>query len=117
VSVSVLNYLLLHQWPDIIHLRIEYDFENDLQLSSLNEIEALCRSFPHIERFDIHLASVTDLPQILNRMKSQLRDIIIRQPRTGNNEQFITREWIEQNTELQHFHYARDAMNSVGLWF
>jgi hypothetical protein len=118
VSVSVLSYLFSHQWPDILHLRIESDLEEGLQLSSSDEIDALCRSFTHLERLDIHSASVTDLPQLLNRIQNKtLTDIIIRQPRTASNEQFITREWIERNTEFQHFHYACDSENSVSLWF
>lgn len=117
VSIPVLNYLVLHQWPNIHHLRIEYDFENNLQLSSSAEIDTLCHSFTHIERLDIHAASVTDLPQLLNKMKKKLTDIIIRQPRIDNNGQSITREWIERNTELENFHYACDDMNTVYLWF
>jgi hypothetical protein len=76
-------------------------------------------SFTHIERFDIHSKSVTDLPQFLNRIKKKktLTDIIIRQQQNISNEHFITPEWIKRNTELQHFHYAYDAMNSVSLWF
>jgi hypothetical protein len=81
-------------------------------------IEALCHSFPHIERLDIHLSSVSDLPQLLrNRMKMKLTDIIIRQSETINYERLITREWIEQNTELKNFHYSCDVQNCVSLWF
>jgi hypothetical protein len=119
VSVYVLNYLYRHRWPDIIHLRIENNDEDNFQLLSSNEINTLYRSFTHIERLDIHSESVIDLPRFLNRIKRKtLTEIIIRQQRKVRNEHLITREWIEQNTELQHFHYARDAMNSViSLWF
>jgi len=99
-------------------LRIENNDEDNFQLLSSNEINTLYRSFTHIERLDIHSESVIDLPQFLNRIKRKaLTEIIIRQQRKVRNEHLITREWIEQNTELQHFHYARDAMNSVSLWF
>ncbi len=118
VSVPAFNYFFLYQWPDIIHLRIENDFEDGIQLSSSDEIDALCRSFTHIERLDIHSASVTDLPQLLNKIKNKtLGDIFIRQPRIVSDEQFITHEWIERNTEFQHFHHACDSENSVSLWF
>ncbi|CAF1344938.1 unnamed protein product [Rotaria sordida] len=81
-----------------------------------NDIDALCHSFTNIERLDIHSSSITDLPQLLNRMKKTLTDIIIRQSRKVNNEQLITREWIERNTELENFHYTCDFWNAVRLW-
>ncbi len=117
ISVDVLKYLYLHQWSNIIHLRIENDFVNGFQLSSIDDIDALCRSFTHIERLDIHSTSITVLPQLLKRMTKTLVDIIIRQPQIISKEQLITREWIERYTELQHFHYTCDTMNSVILWF
>jgi hypothetical protein len=118
VSGSVLNYLFLHEWPEIVYLRIEPHFENSLDLLPSTAIEALCHSFPHIERLDIHLSSVSDLPQLLrNRRKMKLTDIIIRQSQTINCERLITREWIEQNTELKNFHYSCDVQNCVSLWF
>jgi hypothetical protein len=113
---SILNSLLFNQWPDIVHLRIEHDFENDLPSLSSNTIDALCRSFINLKRLDIHSASIIDLPQLLNRTRMKLTELIIRQPEYGNNHQFITREYIERNTELKNFHYVRDAMNSLYLW-
>ncbi len=117
VSVSILNYLILHQWSDIVYLRIEPDFEDSLDLLPSTAIQALCHSFPHIKRLDIHSSSVSDLPQLLNRMKMTLTDIIIRQPQTVNYERLITRQWIEQNSELKNFHYSCDVQNCVSLWF
>jgi hypothetical protein len=116
VSGPVLDYLLLYQWPDIVHLRIEHDFESNLPVLSSDSINALSRSFTNLEQLDIHSASIAYLPQLLNRMKMTLTEIIIRQPRHVNNEQLITREYIEQNTELQNFHYSNDALNSICLW-
>ncbi|CAF4839207.1 unnamed protein product [Rotaria sp. Silwood1] len=118
VSGSVLNYLFRHQWSEIIYLRIEPHFENNLDLlPSTAAIEALCHSFLHIKRLDIHSSSVSDLPQLLNRMKMILTDIIIRQPQTINYERLITREWVERNTDLKNFHYSCDVQNCVSLWF
>ncbi len=104
-------YLL--QWSEIVYLRIE----PDLDLLSSTAIEALCHSFPHIKRLDIHASSVSDLPKLLNQMKITLTDIIIRQPQTVNYERLITREWIERNTKLKNFHYSCDVQNCVSLWF
>ncbi len=80
------------------------------------DIDALCYSFPHIEQLDIHSSSITDLPQLINRMKMTLTYILIRQPRNVSNEQSITREWIERNTELQNFHYTCNHGDFVTLW-
>lgn len=116
VSPVNLRHLFLHEWPHIIRLTIENDFESRDHVLSSNDINALCHSFPYIEQLNIHLLSVTDLPQLLNRMKMTLTDIIITQPHKVNNEQFITREWIERNTELRKFHYTCTYEICVALW-
>jgi hypothetical protein len=115
VNVSAINLicLFLHQWPHIVNLKIENDFASRFHVLCSNDIDALCHSFPHIERLDIHLSSVTDLSQLINRMKMRLTDIVIRQLRKVNNEQFITREWVERNTELQNFHYRCSYWNCL----
>ena len=113
---SILDSLLFNQWPDIVYLRIEHDFDNDFPSLSSNTIDALCRSFINLKRLDIHSASIIDLPQLLNKMRMKLTELIIRQPAHGNNHQFITREYIERNTELKNFHYVCDAMHSLYLW-
>jgi hypothetical protein len=86
---------------------------------SSNDIDGLCHSFGHIKRLDIHSSSCIDLPQLLNRMKMVATYIIIKQLHRVKKEQFITREWIEQNTELKNFHYTstNDFWHSIGLWF
>jgi hypothetical protein len=116
VSLVNLRHLFLHEWPHIIRLTIENDFESRVHVLSSNDINALCHSFPYIEQLSIHLLSVTDLPQLLNRMKMTLTDIIITQPGNVNNEQFITREWIERNTELRKFHYTCAYEILISLW-
>ncbi|CAF4157106.1 unnamed protein product [Rotaria sordida] len=116
ISSVHLNYFFLQQWPHIIDLKIENDFQGGLHMLCTNDIDGLCHSFTNIERLDIHSSSITDLPQLLNRMKKTLTDIIIRQSRKVNNEQLITREWIERNTELENFHYTCDFWNAVRLW-
>ncbi|CAF4154800.1 unnamed protein product, partial [Rotaria magnacalcarata] len=80
-------------------------------------MNAIGHSFNYLERFDIHLSCVSDLRQILNSIKkTTVIDVIIRQPRATNSEQFISWEWIKRNTELLHVNYACDAENSVSLW-
>ncbi|CAF1114490.1 unnamed protein product [Rotaria sordida] len=116
VSGINLNRLFLHQWPHIVDLKIEYDFQSRLHVLYSNDIDALCHSFTHIKRLDIHSSFITDLPLLLNRMKKILTTIVIRQPRKINDEQLITCEWIEQNTELKKFYYTCDFWNSVRLW-
>ncbi|CAF3753462.1 unnamed protein product [Rotaria sp. Silwood1] len=116
ISDINLNYLFLHQWPHIVDLKIEHDFPSKLHVLCSTDINALCHSFTHIERLDIHSSSINNLPLLLNRMKKTLTDIIIRQPDKVNNQKLITHEWIEQNTELHNFHYTCDYWNSVRLW-
>jgi len=118
VSDVHLSYLFLHQWPNIIDLKIEYEFKSESYLLSSNDIDALCHSFPHLKLLDIHLSSVIDLTQLINRMKFILTDIIIRQSHNINSELLITYEWIKQNTELNKFHYTfiSDHWNSIRLW-
>jgi hypothetical protein len=118
VSCINLNYLFLHQWPHIVDLKIENDYENRSHMLSSNDVDALCHSFSYIKRLDIHSSSATDLLQLLNGMKMILTDIIIRQSHQVNNEQFITREWIERNTELKNFYHTStcDFWYSVRLW-
>ncbi|CAF4211141.1 unnamed protein product [Rotaria sp. Silwood2] len=116
VSGISLSCLFLYQWPHIIHLKTEYDYEHRIHVLSSNDIDALCHSFTHIERLDIHSSSIPDLAQVINRMKMTLREIRIRQPRNIDNEQFITREWIKRNTDVQNFYYTCDDGNVVRMW-
>jgi len=81
-----------------------------------NDIDEIYHSFPHIKQLDIHSLSISDLPQLINRMKMKLTDIIIRQPHETDNQQMITREWLERNTELQNFLYADYDRDYVHLW-
>ncbi|CAF3642029.1 unnamed protein product [Rotaria sp. Silwood1] len=114
---SVFNYPFLHQWLEIVYLKIEPDFDNSLDLLPSIAIERLCHLFPHIERLDIHASFVSDLPQRFNRMQMTLANIILRQPPAVNYERLIRREWFERNTELKNFHYSWDVQNCVRLWF
>jgi hypothetical protein len=116
ISSGNINCFFPYKWPHIVHLKIESDYENKFHVLCWNDIDAICHSFPHIERLDIHSSCITDLPQLINRMKMSLTDIIIRQPRNVNDEQYITREWIKQNTELRKFHYICTDWNCVKLW-
>ncbi|CAF3339924.1 unnamed protein product [Rotaria socialis] len=113
----ILNYVIVHSWPNIRHLRIEHDPNDCSCVICLNVMNAICHSFSYLERFDIHLSCVSNLRQILNSIKkTTVTDVIIRQPRAINSEQFISWEWIKRNTKLLHVNYACDAENSVSLW-
>jgi hypothetical protein len=119
ISLVNLTCFYLHQWPQIVDLKIEHDFYNRSDVLSSNDIDALYHSFPHIKRLDIHSASMLDLAQLLNKWKTILKNLIIRQAHAVSNEQFITRQWIEQNTQLKDFYCisTSDFYNSVKLWF
>jgi hypothetical protein len=116
VSNISLSYFFLHQWPHIVDLMIENEFDHEFNVLSSNDVDAFCHSFTHIERLDIHSSSVPDLAQLLNRMKKTLRQMCIRQSRKISNEQLITREWIREKTDLQNFYYTRNDWNTVYLW-
>jgi len=116
ICVTNLSYLFHYQWPRIVSLTITNDHENSHTVLSLNDVEAICHSFPHIKHLDIHLLSICDPSQLINRMKMKLTNIIIRQPHKIDSEPLITREWIERNTDLQNFHYVLDKRDKVQLW-
>jgi hypothetical protein len=112
-----LSYLCCHQWPHIVDLNIADTYPGIFYMLSSNDIDALCHSFPHIKRLTVYSLGVADLSQFLNKMKMTLIDIIIEQPREMfNREKFITRQWIEKNTELKNFHYACTDLNAIYLW-
>jgi hypothetical protein len=115
VSSVNLSYFFPHQWPHIVDLKIDKSYELMSHVLSSNNIDGLCHSFGHIKRLDIHSSAFTDLSQLLNRMKMVATYIIINQSHQVKKEQFITREWIEQNTELKNFHYtsANDFWYSI----
>ncbi|CAF4173674.1 unnamed protein product, partial [Rotaria sordida] len=71
------------------YLKYPFLYSQPYILSS-NDIDALCRSFPHIEQLDIDSTYITDLAQLLNRMKMTLTYIMIRQQYIVNDEQLIT---------------------------
>lgn len=117
VSVRVLKCLILYQLPQIVHLMISNDFNSRLSLLCSDDIDAFCRSFTHVQRLHIFASCINDIPQLLNRMKTISTDIIIRQPSNINNEEVITRECIERNTELRNFHYKHIVWNNTScLW-
>jgi hypothetical protein len=110
VNVIILNYLFHYQWPHIVSLTIENDIESEHIVLCLNDVDAICHSFPHIKHLDIHSLSIFDLPQLINRMKMKLTNLIIRQSYKIDSKPLITREWIERNTELQNLHYVFKKM-------
>lgn len=117
VSVAALKHFYLYQWCHITDLRIENDSINGYQLSSLDEIDAFCRAFPRVKRLDIHSTSTTVLPQLLQRMKTTLIDVVIRQSLVINQEQQVSlRQSIEEHVERTHMDYVCDRMNTVILW-
>ncbi|CAF3311328.1 unnamed protein product [Rotaria sp. Silwood2] len=116
LSSSNLKGFFLYQWPHIVDLNIKIVFNPEFHVLSSNDVDALCHSFTHIERLEIHSSSVPDLAQLLNRMKMTLKQIFITQPYKTNNEQLITREWIKQKTNLQNFYYTCNRLNIVYLW-
>jgi hypothetical protein len=116
ISLFNLRCFFLHQWPHIVQLEIKYDFESRLLLLNLNDIDALCHSFPYLEQLEIDSLLVVSLARLLNRMKMMLTNIIIRQPSNTSNDKLITRQWIERNTELKNFCYTCSPSNCVKLW-
>lgn len=60
VSGPILNYLIQHQWPNIIHLRIENESDDNPNTINLNLMDTLCHSFSRLERIDIHLSCIED---------------------------------------------------------
>jgi hypothetical protein len=85
-----------------------------------DEIDAFYRSFTHIEHLSIYPDIDLNPSILLNNIPKTISNIVIHHPykvTPDSFDDFITREWLEQNTRLRHFLYSCNELNVVSLWF
>ena len=118
VSVSILKTLLGCHWPRITHLSIVWGSDPLPKLIDENQVESLCRSFTHLQQLEFARPFIDNVPQLLNTMMTTLTHVRIDHwtSITAADDRFISQQWLEQNTELRHFHYSCSENNRVDLW-
>ena len=120
--ITCLKLLFVYRWPNINRLRIDHSFpSNDVtetQLTS-NEINAFYHSFNHIEYISFDNDTDLNLVKLIDNMPTTIFSIVIYQPynvTAATFDEFITRDWLEQNTRLRHFFYSCSDWNTVSVW-
>ena len=123
VSIIFIKSLFFSHWPNIRRLEILLSAgtatltERSL---TLNETERFYRSFTNIEYLSFYQGPNSNLSILLNKIPKTISNVVIhhsvnRIPAEIPN--FITRDWIEENTQLRHFSYLCNKLNNVSLWF
>ncbi|CAF3307220.1 unnamed protein product [Rotaria sp. Silwood2] len=118
LHISTLILLFDRHWPQIIALNMKYDSHGRFKQLSSNEIDALWRSFSHLERLNFDRRGVRNLSRLFNNMTITLSKVFIRHYGYINDlkPRIVTRQWLEQNTKLCHFDYFQDNEWKVHLW-
>jgi len=122
-SIILLKLLFFSHWPNIRRLEIfastPVATTTKISLNS-NETDAFYRSFSHIEnlifRHDVDL----NMSKLLNKIPTSISNVVVLHPRNvtlAEFPDFITRDWVEQNTCLRNFVYSCNQINVVSLWF
>jgi hypothetical protein len=118
LHISTLILLFDRHWPQITDLNMKSNSFNSYKCLSSIEIDALWRSFTHLNQFAFDRRSVRLLSHLFNTMTMTLSKIWIRH--YGNlivyNPQLVTRQWFEQNTKFSDFDYFHDNEWNVYLW-
>jgi hypothetical protein len=122
VPIALLKLLYVYHWPNITNISIFENFsfvvatQHDL---TTNEIDTLFRSFSHVKQINLAIDIFFSLSRFLNNMPMTVSNVAITQPvnvTRATYAEFITREWLEQNTQLHNFSYSCDEQNFVNIW-
>jgi hypothetical protein len=116
--ISTLILLFDRHWPKIIDLNMKSDSFDRYKCLSSTKINALWRSFTHLERFAFDRENVRKLSKLFNKMTMTLSNIWIRHYGNlyGYKPQLITRQWLEKYTKLNNFEYFNKDKCHVHLW-
>ncbi|CAF1156845.1 unnamed protein product [Rotaria sordida] len=114
---STLISLFDRHWPRIINLNMNFDPDDQIESLSSKQIDALWFSFTQLEQLSFDCRSVRNLSKLFNTMTMTLSNICICHYgyRNNLNRQMVTRQWLEQNTELRHFEYFQND-EKVYIW-
>jgi hypothetical protein len=118
LNISTLILLFDRHWPKIIDLNMKSDSFDPYKCLSSTKINALWRSFTHLERFAFDRKNVRKLSKLFNKMTMTLSNIWIRHYGNlyGYKPQLITRQWLEKYTKLNNFEYFKEDKFNVHLW-
>jgi hypothetical protein len=124
LSASIIHVksIIYLQWPNIRRLAILVASRGatitERSLTS-NEIDVFYRSFTHIEYLSFHQNVILNPTILLNNIPKTISNIVIYHAfniTPADFPEFVTCNWLEQNTRLRHFLYSCNELNVVSLW-
>ncbi|CAF2837378.1 unnamed protein product [Rotaria sp. Silwood2] len=118
LHTSTLVLFFNRHWPQIIDLNMKVDLLGSFKRLLSNEIDALWRSFTHLQQLNFDRQGVQNLSRLFNNMTMTLSSVSIRHYGYiyDLNPQMVTRQWLEQNSKLCQFDYFQDNEWEVHLW-
>jgi hypothetical protein len=122
-SIVLLKFLFVSHWPNIRQLKILLNFPSATiteKSLTVNEIVMFYRSFTHLEYLSFYQDAHLNPSILLNNIPTTISNIVIYHPVKITPDEFpdfITCDWLEQNTCLRHFFYSCNQLNAVSLWF
>lgn len=122
-SILLFKLVFYSYWPNIRQLQIVvHPLSATIAEKSLtdHEIDVFYRSFPRIESLTFHENVHLNPSRLLNNMTKTISNVAIQHPigsTPTNIPEFITCDWLHQNTSLRNFFYSCNKLNVVSLWF
>lgn len=119
----LIKLLFVSHWPNIHHLEIFTSWPTATTTErslTLDEIDAFYRSFTHIEYLSFYLNDDLNPSILSNNIPAIISNIVIHHPykvTPVSFDDFITRQWGQQNTRFRHFLYSCNELNAVSFWF
>ncbi|CAF3144840.1 unnamed protein product [Rotaria socialis] len=121
-SITLLKLLCIYHWANISILKIFDQYEGGIVTKydlTLNEIGALFRSFSHVKQIHFMHDDIYNLSVFLNNISMTVSNVVLEHrvnitPTTYSK--FLTREWLEQNTQLHNFSYSCDKHKLISIW-
>ncbi|CAF3543535.1 unnamed protein product [Rotaria sp. Silwood1] len=110
LNISTLIVFFDQHWPQIIELTMNSNSCDSRKSLSSIEIDVFWYSFIQLERLAFDRQCIRKLSRLLNNMTMTLSDIWIHYHDNldDSNPPLITRQWLEQNTDLCNFDYFYD---------
>ncbi|CAF3176215.1 unnamed protein product [Rotaria socialis] len=118
----LLKLLLVSHWSNIRRLEIFLSWPTATAVErslTVDEIDVFFRSFTHIEYLSFQHNPDLNISEILNNIPITISNIVIGHPyRTipADFPNFITPDWLQENTRLRNFSYYCNESNAVSLW-
>ncbi|CAF3453593.1 unnamed protein product [Rotaria sp. Silwood2] len=122
-SIIYIKYLFFSRWPNIRRVEILCSWPTNTiteRRLTLSEIDAFYLSFTHIEYLSFHQDVDLNPSILLNNIPTTISNIVVYHPVNithADFQDFVTPDWLEQNTRLRDFYYSCSKLNTVSLWF